>query len=60
MSRLKAADELILGLRDPGLTPILRAGLGGLAASIRAIGVAAESRVRVAVAREARPGRGAR
>lgn len=33
-----APDELVIGLSDPGLTPMLRAGLGGLAASLRAIG----------------------
>lgn len=30
------ASPLEIGLADPGLTPILRAGLGGLAASVRA------------------------
>lgn len=29
---------LRIGLHDPGMTPILRAGLGGLAAALRAIG----------------------
>lgn len=43
MAKLKTTpSELVIGLRDPGLTPLLRAGLGGLAASIRAIGLAAE------------------
>jgi CRISPR-associated protein Cas8a1/Csx13 len=38
-SDAKAAPaELVLGLQDPGLTTMLRAGLGGLAASLRAIG----------------------
>lgn len=40
-----ANGELVIGLRDPGLTPMLRAGLGGLAASIRAIGIAARPRL---------------
>lgn len=30
------ASPLVIGLADPGLTPMLRAGLGGLAASVRA------------------------
>jgi len=29
--------ELVIGLFDPGMTPMLRAGLGGLAASLRAL-----------------------
>lgn len=33
---------LSLGLGDPGMTPLLRAGLGGLAASLRAILLASE------------------
>jgi len=32
-----AAPPLVIGLGDPGMTPLLRAGLGGLAASLRAI-----------------------
>lgn len=32
-----AAPSLEIGLSDPGMTPVLRAGLGGLAASLRAI-----------------------
>jgi CRISPR-associated protein Cas8a1/Csx13 len=32
-----AAPSLAIGLSDPGMTPVLRAGLGGLAASLRAI-----------------------
>lgn len=35
-----AASELSVGLFDPGMTPMLRAGLGGLAASLRAIAIA--------------------
>jgi CRISPR-associated protein Cas8a1/Csx13 len=31
------AAPLVIGLGDPGMTPLLRAGLGGLAASLRAI-----------------------
>ena len=30
-------EPLVIGLGDPGMTPLLRAGLGGLAASLRAI-----------------------
>jgi len=33
----RAPESLVLGLADPGMTPLLRAGLGGLAASLRAI-----------------------
>jgi CRISPR-associated protein Cas8a1/Csx13 len=46
VAKLKAtvADTLSVGLHDPGLTPMLRAGLGGLAASIRAIAIAADPR----------------
>ncbi len=41
-TRTKASSSvsvppLCIGLSDPGMTPILRAGLGGLAASLRAI-----------------------
>lgn len=36
--KAKQGEELAIDLRAPGLTPMLRAGLGGLAASIRAIG----------------------
>lgn len=35
-----AAEPLVIGLSDPGLTPMLRAGLGGLAASVRAHAIA--------------------
>lgn len=38
-TRLKSAltpPALVIGLADPGMTPLLRAGLGGLAASLRA------------------------
>jgi CRISPR-associated protein Cas8a1/Csx13 len=34
--RAERAAPLAIGLADPGLTPMLRAGLGGLAASVRA------------------------
>lgn len=34
---LKERAPLIIGLSDPGMTPMLRSGIGGLAASIRAI-----------------------
>jgi CRISPR-associated protein Cas8a1/Csx13 len=30
-------EPLVIGLGDPGMTPLLRAGLGGLAASLRAM-----------------------
>lgn len=33
-----APTSLTIGLHDPGMTPLFRAGLGGLAASFRAIG----------------------
>ena len=33
---LAVAAPLVIGLGDPGMTPLLRAGLGGLAASLRA------------------------
>ncbi len=37
-SRFSApSGPLVIGLGDPGMTPLLRAGLGGLAASLRAI-----------------------
>jgi CRISPR-associated protein Cas8a1/Csx13 len=36
-SATAAPADLVLGLHDPGLTTMLRAGLGGLAASLRAI-----------------------
>jgi CRISPR-associated protein Cas8a1/Csx13 len=32
-----ALGDLVIGLSDPGMTPILRAGLGGLAASLHAL-----------------------
>ncbi|HVY62873.1 MAG TPA: type I-MYXAN CRISPR-associated Cas8a1/Cmx1 [Planctomycetota bacterium] len=32
-----ATPPLVIGLSDPGMTPLLRAGLGGLAAALRAI-----------------------
>lgn len=35
--RAEPAAPLVIGLADPGLTPMLRAGLGGLAASVRAM-----------------------
>ena len=40
MGKLKsqAVTTLRIGLFDPGLTPVLRAGLGGLAAAVHAIG----------------------
>lgn len=38
--------DLVIGLNDPGMTPLLRAGLGGLAASLRAILAKAEPRAR--------------
>ena len=37
MMKETPATELCIRLRDPGMTPILRAGLGGLAASLNAI-----------------------
>jgi CRISPR-associated protein Cas8a1/Csx13 len=41
---------LVIGLADPGLTPMLRAGLGGLAASVRAIATAKQRAWPAAVA----------
>ncbi len=38
--------DLVIGLSDPGMTPLLRAGLGGLAASLRAILLEEEPRTR--------------
>lgn len=38
--------DLVIGLSDPGMTPLLRAGLGGLAASLRAILLEEEPRAR--------------
>lgn len=32
-----AQEPLVIGLADPGMTPLLRAGLGGLASSLRAM-----------------------
>ncbi|MBA3699426.1 MAG: type I-MYXAN CRISPR-associated Cas8a1/Cmx1 [Planctomycetes bacterium] len=32
-----AGTRLVIGLHDPGMTPLLRAGLGGLAAAVQAI-----------------------
>jgi CRISPR-associated protein Cas8a1/Csx13 len=37
MGGVIAPTEVVIGLGDPGMTPFLRAGLGGLAASLRAI-----------------------
>lgn len=41
-----APSPLSVGLGDPGMTPLLRAGLGGLAASLRAILLAAQPSAR--------------
>ncbi len=38
--------ELVIRLGDPGMTPLLRAGLGGLAASLRAALVTSDPRAR--------------
>lgn len=38
--KVKTVEPLVIGLADPGLTPLLRAGLGGLASSIRAHAIA--------------------
>ena len=35
--RREAVPALVIGLNSPGMTPLLRAGLGGLAASLRAV-----------------------
>jgi CRISPR-associated protein Cas8a1/Csx13 len=40
-----AAPPLVIGLGDPGMTPLLRAGLGGLAASLRAISLERDPKV---------------
>lgn len=39
----KSVADLTLKLSEPGLTPILRAGLGGLATSLRATGLAGDA-----------------
>ncbi len=41
-----AAPPLVIGLGDPGMTPLLRAGLGGLAASLRAIALQHDPKAR--------------
>lgn len=39
-----AIDELVLDLAAPGLTPLLRAGLGGLASALRALAIEEDRR----------------
>jgi CRISPR-associated protein Cas8a1/Csx13 len=44
-----AINELVLDLAAPGLTPLLRAGLGGLASALRVLAIENDARVRWAV-----------